>query len=114
MLEMKLLAGSRWQDNELVFPTAVGSPLRQAHALERMHSLLDRAGMRRFRMHDLRHTFATRLFELGEHPRSVQDLMGHARIATTMDTYTASLPSVLRTAMERLDAGLERPSAKAG
>ena len=55
-------------------------------------------------MHDLRHTYATRLFALGQHPRAVQDLLGHSRFEITMNLYTATVPEVLREAADRLDA----------
>ena len=40
------------------------------------------------RFHALRHTYATRLFEAGVPPKTVQELMGHADISTTMNIYT--------------------------
>lgn len=40
------------------------------------------------RLHDMRHTFATRLFENGVAPKTVQSLLGHADITTTMNIYT--------------------------
>jgi Site-specific recombinase XerD len=40
------------------------------------------------RIHDMRHTFATRLFENGVAPKTVQALLGHADITTTMNIYT--------------------------
>lgn len=41
-----------------------------------------------FRLHDLRHTFATRLFEKNVAPKTVQTFMGHSTIETTMNIYT--------------------------
>ncbi|MCF8011157.1 MAG: tyrosine-type recombinase/integrase [Clostridiales bacterium] len=38
--------------------------------------------------HDLRHTFATLLLVAGEHPKVVQELLGHSKINVTMDIYT--------------------------
>ena len=55
-------------------------------------------------MHDLRHTYATRLFALGQHPRAVQDLLGHSRFEITMNLYTATVPEVLREAADRMDS----------
>lgn len=46
------------------------------------------------KFHDLRHTYATRLFELGEVPKTVQQLLGHSDISLTLDTYTHVLESV--------------------
>ncbi|MDD6794075.1 MAG: tyrosine-type recombinase/integrase, partial [Clostridiaceae bacterium] len=55
------------------------------------------------KFHDLRHTYATRLFELGEEPKTVQKLLGHANLSITMDTYTHVLEEVKRNAVSKLD-----------
>ncbi len=112
-LEMKLLAGQKWQEHDFVFTSNRGTPLREAHVLERFHRVLDQAGLERRRMHDLRHTFATRLFALGTHPRVVQDMLGHSRIGITMDTYTASVPEAVRAASEMLNREFEGRSDEA-
>lgn len=76
--EMRLLAGSDWQDLDLVFPTSVGKPLRGDHVLAAFHSVLERHGLPRQHIHDLRHTYATRLFANNKHVRALQELMGPA------------------------------------
>ena len=40
------------------------------------------------RFHELRHTFATLMFSNGEHPKIVQEILGHAQITLTLDTYS--------------------------
>lgn len=56
---------------------------------------------RRLKPHTLRHTFATRLLEKGASIREVQELLGHASVATT-EIYTHTAPDRLRSAVERL------------
>ncbi|HJQ29680.1 MAG TPA: tyrosine-type recombinase/integrase [Rubrobacter sp.] len=46
------------------------------------------------RFHDLRHTCATLLLGRGVHQKFVQELLGHATIAVTLDTYSHYLPSM--------------------
>lgn len=53
--------------------------------------------------HGLRHTYATRLLELGEHPKVVQELLGHSQISVTLDTYSHVLPEVKKAAAAKLN-----------
>jgi integrase len=64
--------------------------------------LLKKAGLPDIRFHDLRHTFATLMLQNGEHPKVVQEMLGHATIAITMDTYSHVLPNMQRDAVDRL------------
>jgi len=56
--------------------------------------LLKRAGLPEIRFHDLRHTAATLLLSRGVHPKLVQELLGHATMTQTMDTYSHVLPGM--------------------
>ncbi len=65
--------------------------------------ILRRAELPDIRLHDLRHTCATLLLTRGVHPKFVQELLGHATISITLDTYSHVLPSMsdqTATAME--------------
>jgi integrase len=55
---------------------------------------LERAGLRPIRFHDLRHTCATILLSRGVHAKLVQELLGHATISITLDTYSHVLPGM--------------------
>lgn len=47
--------------------------------------------------HDLRHSYATRLFESGQYePKTVSQLLGHSSIGITLDTYTHVMPTKLK------------------
>ena len=56
--------------------------------------LLKRAGLPDICFHDLRHTCANLLLSQGTHPKLVQELLGHATVAMTLDTYSHFLPSM--------------------
>ena len=65
-----------------------------------------RAGLRKVRFHDLRHTEATLLLTEGVHPKVVQERLGHATIAITLDTYSHVVEGMQREAANRLDIPL--------
>ncbi|MGZ4263459.1 MAG: tyrosine-type recombinase/integrase [Solirubrobacteraceae bacterium] len=70
-------------DDDLVFAGEAGSYLDGSALRRRSKDALDRAGLRRLRFHDLRHTFGTRMIGKAD-IRRVQEWMGHADIQTTM------------------------------
>jgi integrase len=69
--------------DDLVFSGAVGTHLDASALVKRYRAALRRAGLRRLRFHDLRHTFGTRIIAKAD-IRRVQEWMGHANIETTM------------------------------
>jgi len=101
--EARRQASPGWHDLDLVFPNAVGKPLREDHVLQAFHRVCAEAGLPRKRLHDLRHTYATWLFANNKHVRAVQELMGHSRSDMTLEIYTSSVPEVLRDAVSSLD-----------
>jgi integrase len=64
---------------------ATGAPRGACPCAE---ALLKRAELPAIRLHDLRHTCATILLMAGKHPKYVQELLGHASINITLDTYS--------------------------
>ena len=64
---------------------------------------LRRAGLRRIRFHDLRHTYASLLISQGENVKFIQSQLGHASIQVTIDRYSHLLPEVGNGAGQRLD-----------
>ncbi|HET7445331.1 MAG TPA: site-specific integrase [Solirubrobacterales bacterium] len=80
----KLGQRSRWVDaDDLVFVNQAGSYLDGRALRRRYDAALKRAGLRKLRFHDLRHTFGTRMIAKAD-IRRVQEWMGHADIETTM------------------------------
>lgn len=94
-LEESVKLAGLYKDRGLIFATNVGTPLNPENVVKRSFKpLLKRAGLPEIRFHDLRHTCATLLMGRGVHPKLVQELLGHATIAMTLDTYSHYLPSM--------------------
>lgn len=92
---------------DVVFPTPEGTPMNGSNLRKRVFEpTLRRAGLRKVRIHDLRHTYASMLINQGENLKYVQAQLGHASITTTVDRYGHLMPDAHRGANDRLDATL--------
>jgi integrase len=86
--EERFRVGTIWEDQGLVFPSTTGRPLNR-DTVDRgsLKPLPERTGLPKITLLDLRHTCATLLLG-GAHPKYVQELLGHASIAMTLDHYS--------------------------
>ena len=81
-----------WQDDEerktgLVFSTELGEHLGVATVWREYKKLVEQAGAPAARVHDLRHTFAVNGLQNGDDVKTVQENLGHATAAFTLDVY---------------------------
>lgn len=106
--ETRLLCGSGYNPDGLVFVDADGAPWRPLRLTDSFGRLAKRAGFPRLRLHDLRHTHATQLLRAGVHVKVVSERLGHANISTTLDTYSHVLPGMQEDAVALHDAVLAR------
>ena len=94
--------GLEWRPDGFVFATADGGPLDPEKVTHEFRARMDRAGLDGFRLHDLRHSFATLMLAAGEHPKMVQTALGHSSIQVTMDIYGHLMPGAGKEAAARL------------
>jgi integrase len=105
--EERAKAGSLWEETSLVFTSTIGTPVDVGNLTYRsFRPLLKSADLPRIRFHDLRHTCATLLLSKGTHPKIVQEMLGHANISITMDTYSHVLPDMQEKAVSAMDDAL--------
>ncbi len=83
----KALAGDRWAENDLVFPSSVGTPIDQRNLQRTYASLVKKAGVQKIRFHDLRHTAASVMLNHGIPVIVVSRILGHSRPSITLDIY---------------------------
>lgn len=86
-----------------VFPSKNGNYIWPRNFNRIYEKLRDDLGLKDVNLHALRHTFASRLLELGEEMRVIQELLGHAKISTTADIYTHVVERMKRQAVDKLD-----------
>ncbi|MDE5824356.1 MAG: site-specific integrase [Lachnospiraceae bacterium] len=81
-----------------------GEPTKNSSYDTHLYKLCDEAGIGRFCMHALRHTYATRAIEAGMQPKVLQKLLGHASIKTTMDRYVHVTDDAMTQAVRQFES----------
>jgi integrase len=105
--ELRLKLGTLREDNRLIFASEIGKPLTTDFVDRRSFKpLVKRAGLPEIKLHDLRHTCATLLLSRGVHPKFVQELLGHASIAMTLNRYSHWIPSMGDQTARAMEAAL--------
>ena len=99
----KLQIGELYSNNDYVFCDKLGYPLDDKRPNRNLKSILNKLGIDPLKFHGLRHTYATRLFEAGVPPKTVQVLMGHYDISITMGIYTHVMESTKLEAVDKLN-----------
>ena len=94
----------RWQENDLIFPSTLGTPLDPRNLYRQFKKALQEARLPNIRFHDLRHTAATLMLQQHTHPKVVQERLGHSSIRITLDTYSHVAPGL----QEAAAAGFDR------
>ncbi|PKM74787.1 MAG: site-specific integrase [Firmicutes bacterium HGW-Firmicutes-17] len=103
--ETLLRCGINQDEYTLVFSNQIGSFLDRTYVTRKLREQFVLCGIdKEKRFHDLRHTYATRLFELGQEPKVMQKLLGHSDLSTTMETYTHVMESMKKETVSVIDS----------
>ena len=94
--------GECYKDDRIVFADATGDYIKPRKLLQVFHDTLKKAGLQRYRFHDLRHSFASLLLQDGESVKVIQELLGHSMISTTLDIYTHTNEEIKRKGIENV------------
>ena len=109
--EYKKTVNSRW-----MFPSPVKEdcPLTPGVVRQRLQLILEHAGCKHVRFHDLRHTFATLALQNGMDVKTLSAMLGHVSAATTLDIYTHITDDMQRTAAANIDRGIGKVAPPEG
>ena len=108
LIEMRSRSASEW-----MFPSPVkpDSPLDPASVRKRIQTILDHAGCRKLRFHDLRHTFATLSLEAGMDVKTLSAIIGHNSVSTTLNVYTHVTDTMRAQAAAAIDRAITGSTA---
>ncbi len=99
----RTMLGKPLTDGDLVFSHPEGKSFRPNTVSRAWAMLAARCGLKVIRFHDARHTHASLMLKQGVHPKIVQERLGHATIAITLDTYSHVAPGLQEAAAARFD-----------
>ena len=96
--------------SEWLFPSRMKpeQPLDPTYVRKRLQMILERAGCKKVRFHDLRHTFATMSLEHGMDVKTLSTIIGHVSSSTTLDIYTHVTTDMQKSAARNIDQGIAK------
>lgn len=99
-----LSLGEDYKNNNYVFCNNDGTIMDPKKPNRRLSSVLKSNDIELITFHGLRHTYCTRLFEAGVPPKTVQSLVGHSDIETTMNIYTHVMKETKIEAVDKINS----------
>lgn len=112
-LEQKLRIGRAWRNNDLVFPTGAGEPIRQCALYKYFKAILKRAGLpAAVTVYSLRHAFVTFSLVAGVDAKTVSNEAGHANVAFTLTRYGHVLDEMHEESCDKREGLLRNRSAR--
>lgn len=108
----KEAVGELWSHSDFVFTTRYGTPFEPHNFNRQFTDRSAKAGVRRIRLHDTRHTCGSLLAALDVHPRVAMQILRHSKIAVTMEIYTHVPSESTRRALRKLGKHLGKQDRK--
>lgn len=102
-IAQRMMQLSTLKEDNLIFCREDGSCLNPDVITHHFIWLARKIGLKDIRLHDLRHTFASLMLKNNVHPAVVQQMLGHASIQITIDTYSHIMPGIKEAAARSLD-----------
>ena len=102
-------AGSAWTGDQpakgstFVFANELGGAIDRANLGRVLRICLEKAGVKRVGIHALRHTFATNCVRAGVDVRTLSEMIGHTKIAFTLQQYVHTNLNTMREALQAVD-----------
>ncbi|MBM7571564.1 site-specific integrase [Aquibacillus albus] len=98
--------GIAYVDNDMVVSTDDGKPMDPRNLLRQFYLHMEKAKLPKLSFHDLRHTHATILMQIGENPKVVSERLGHSRVGITLDLYSHVSDDLQERAAEKFEETL--------
>lgn len=104
--------GTKLTDEHFVVSAYGGEPLNPNTIYKQFLYDTKLADLKRIRFHDLRHTHATIMLEIGESPKVVSERLGHANVSITLDKYSHVTPNLQTESAENFAKALRKTSSE--
>ena len=107
-VEARLRAGPLWHDLGFVFTNEVGNHINFNMVDRHFKKIAVAIGAPEARFHDLRHTYAVNSLRAGDDVKTVQENLGHASAAFTLDVYAHVTEEMKKDSANRMEAFMEK------
>lgn len=102
-LEQRLRVGELWQNTNMVFTNETGGYLSYRTVYDCFKRIVDKIGVPNIRFHDLRHTYAVNAIRAGDDFKTLQENLGHATAAFTMQVYGHVTEQMKKDSSDRME-----------
>lgn len=110
-LENKLLHGACWDDSGFVFTDELGRHLKHQTVYLDFKEVVESIGCPNIRFHDLRHSYAVVSIKAGDPIKTVQENLGHATAAFTLDVYSHVTDQMKQESASRMEQFIKSVTA---